>query len=72
VNARIWDAAGGELQESFEMPATLEEPFFVQENGGRPRLINPQRSMEIHNASSQRRIKREGDSQVFRYDSLAE
>ena len=61
-------------------PKTPKRPFvFIQnadtENGGDddPHAIfyQPQLSINVHNASTERFIKREQDSTVFRYDALA-
>lgn len=71
VDAEIWDAAGGERPAYLQTPATLGEAFTAMGDDGSPRLADPRRSMEIHNASWERRIKQAGDSQVFLYDALA-
>lgn len=71
VDAEIWDAAGGERPGYLQTPATLGEAFSAMGGDGSPRLADPRRSMEIHNASWERRIKQAGDSQVFLYDALA-
>lgn len=70
-NASIQDAAsGGKV--SFESPASLFEPFTMFAASGKPQLFNPSRSIRIHNSGWTRRIKGEGNSQVFRYTALAE
>lgn len=70
-NAAIVDLAAGGAH-SLTRPVTLSEPFFY--NGSRPdrpQMLVPDWYIEIHNSGWTRRVKGEGNSQVFRYQALA-
>lgn len=65
----ITDTAVVDIAE-MDDPASLSDPFCsVQEEG--TTLYTPKRQTGLHNASTERYVKRENDSFVFRYDALA-
>lgn len=69
--ATVADLAAGSGKVMIQ-PVSLVEPFYCMDAAPeRPQLLNPARFMEIHNSGWKRRIKGEGDSQVFRYEALA-
>jgi len=65
----ITDTAVVDIAEMAE-PESISDPFCsVQEDG--TTLYTPKRHTGLHNASTERYIKQENDSFVFRYDALA-
>lgn len=68
-NFTVYDLAvshGGDIQE----PAGLDIEF-ARINQQQVSLHNPERMMQVHNASQKRGVKRSKDSFVYRYETLA-
>lgn len=69
-HATVVDAAIGDLTE-LDDPKSLKERPYCALDGDTLTLYKPKRQSGLHNASTQRYVKEDGASFVFRYDALA-
>lgn len=69
-HATVIDAAIGDLA-ALDDPKSLKHRPYCAIDGEILTLYKPKRQSGLHNASTERYVKREGDSFVFRYDALA-